>query len=232
MNRSDKVKYPLIKLACIKKSYTMGSNELEILKGIDLEIYKGEFLAILGPSGSGKSTLMNIIGLIDSPSSGEYVFNGSKISFENDFKLSRMRNQTIGFIFQKFNLLSKFNALENVEMPLLIRGYTRKSAKPHAISALESVGLLDRMHHRPLELSGGQQQRVAVARALAADPKILLADEPTGNLDSKSEKDVMKLFKKLNQEGKTIILITHSKEVASICNRVVTIKDGEIEIDK
>lgn len=218
----------IISLENIWKSYFVGRQELEILKGISLDIHEGEFLAILGPSGSGKSTLMNILGMIDRPTSGAYTFNGKSISFHDDFELAGLRNKSIGFIFQKFNLLPKFNALENVEMPLLIRGFTRKEARPLAKERLEAVGLADRMTHRPMELSGGQQQRVAIARALVGNPAILLADEPTGNLDSKSEADVMKLFKELNSKGITIILITHSEEVAKEADRIVVIRDGEI----
>ncbi|AHM57962.1 ABC-type antimicrobial peptide transport syst em, ATPase component YknY (plasmid) [Peptoclostridium acidaminophilum DSM 3953] len=218
----------IIRLENIRKSYFVGRHELEILKGISLDIHEGEFLAILGPSGSGKSTLMNILGMIDRPTSGTYTFSGNGISFEDDFKLAGLRNKSIGFIFQKFNLLPKFNALENVEMPLLIRGFTRKEARPIATERLEAVGLADRMTHKPTELSGGQQQRVSIARALVGSPAILLADEPTGNLDSKSEADVMKLFKELNSKGITIILITHSEEVAREADRIVVIRDGEI----
>ncbi|MZQ76358.1 MAG: ATP-binding cassette domain-containing protein [Peptoclostridium sp.] len=218
----------LIRLDNLRKSYYVGKHELEILQGISLEIHEGEFLAILGPSGSGKSTLMNILGMIDRPTSGTYTFNGKMISFEDDFKLAGLRNKAIGFIFQKFNLLPKFNALENVEMPLLIRGYARNEARPHAVEQLEAVGLADRMKHKPMELSGGQQQRVAIARALVGKPAVLLADEPTGNLDSKSEADVMKLFKELNSKGITIILITHSEDVAREADRIVVIRDGKI----
>lgn len=216
----------LIELKKINKEYKMGHNVLRVLNDVDLKIYEGEFVAILGPSGSGKSTLMNILGCIDKPTSGEYIFNNEDITYLDEFKLSKFRNETIGFIFQKFNLLPKYSTLENVQIPLLIRGQSRKESKGRALKQLDQVGLKDRVKHKPIELSGGQQQRVAVARALVTHPKLLLADEPTGNLDSKSEEDIINLFKKLNQNGHTIIMITHSKEVASVAKRVITIKDG------
>lgn len=216
----------LIELKKINKEYKMGHNILKVLKDVDLKIYEGEFVAILGPSGSGKSTLMNILGCIDKPTSGEYLFNSEDITYLDEFKLSKFRNETIGFIFQKFNLLPKYSTLENVQIPLLIRGQTRKASKDKALEQLDEVGLKDRVKHKPIELSGGQQQRVAVARALVTHPKLLLADEPTGNLDSNSEEDIINLFKKLNEQGHTIIMITHSKEVASVAKRVITIKDG------
>ncbi|WXR62530.1 ABC transporter ATP-binding protein [Peptostreptococcaceae bacterium AGR-M142] len=216
----------LIELKKINKEYKMGHNILKVLKDVDLKIYEGEFVAILGPSGSGKSTLMNILGCIDKPTSGEYLFNSEDITYLDEFKLSKFRNETIGFIFQKFNLLPKYSTLENVQIPLLIRGQTRKESKDKALEKLDEVGLKDRVKHKPIELSGGQQQRVAVARALVTHPKLLLADEPTGNLDSKSEEDIINLFKKLNEQGHTIIMITHSKEVASVAKRVITIRDG------
>lgn len=216
----------LIELKKINKEYKMGHNILKVLKDVDLKIYEGEFVAILGPSGSGKSTLMNILGCIDKPTSGEYLFNSEDITYLDEFKLSKFRNETIGFIFQKFNLLPKYSTLENVQIPLLIRGQTRKESKDKALEQLDEVGLKDRVKHKPIELSGGQQQRVAVARALVTHPKLLLADEPTGNLDSNSEEDIINLFKKLNEQGHTIIMITHSKEVASVAKRVITIKDG------
>lgn len=216
----------LIELKKINKEYKMGHNVLRVLNDVDLKIYEGEFVAILGPSGSGKSTLMNILGCIDKPTSGEYIFNNEDITHLDEFKLSKFRNETIGFIFQKFNLLPKYSTLENVQIPLLIRGQSRKESKGRALKQLDQVGLKDRVKHKPIELSGGQQQRVAVARALVTHPKLLLADEPTGNLDSKSEEDIINLFKKLNQNGHTIIMITHSKEVASVAKRVITIKDG------
>ena len=216
----------MIDLKDITKTYDMGSVQVQVLRGISLNVAKGDFISIIGPSGSGKSTLMNIIGCLDVPTTGEYYLDGREISTYNEKQLSKIRNEKIGFIFQKFNLLPKLTAYENVELPLIYRGMNHKDRKQKSLDALEKVGLVDRMKHNPTELSGGQQQRVAIARALAGDPSILLADEPTGNLDSKSGSDVMDLIRQLSKEGKTIVLITHDNEVAKVAKRTVTIKDG------
>jgi len=215
----------MIDLKDITKIYDMGSVKVQVLNGISLHVDEGEFISIIGPSGSGKSTLMNIIGCLDVPTEGEYYLDGKEISTYNEKQLSKIRNQKIGFIFQKFNLLPKLTALENVELPLIYRGMNHKERRQRSIDALEKVGLGDRMSHNPTELSGGQQQRVAIARALAGDPPVLLADEPTGNLDSKSGTDVMNLIRQLSSEGKTIVLITHDNEVAKAAQRIITIKD-------
>ncbi len=216
----------MIYLKDITKTYDMGSVQVQVLRGITLHVAEGEFLSIIGPSGSGKSTLMNMVGCLDVPTTGEYYLDGKEISTYNEKQLSKIRNQKIGFIFQKFNLLPKLSALENVELPLIYRGMSSKERKQRSIEALEKVGLTDRMSHNPTELSGGQQQRVAIARALAGDPPVLLADEPTGNLDSKSGSDVMNLIRQLSEEGKTIVLITHDTDVAKEAKRTITIKDG------
>ncbi len=216
----------MIYLKDITKTYDMGSVQVQVLRGITLSVKEGEFLSIIGPSGSGKSTLMNMIGCLDVPTTGEYYLDGKEISTYNEKQLSKIRNQKIGFIFQKFNLLPKLSALENVELPLIYRGMNQKERMKKSIEALEKVGLNDRMSHKPTELSGGQQQRVAIARALAGDPPVLLADEPTGNLDSKSGSDVMELIHELSNEGKTIVLITHDIDIANEAQRIVTIKDG------
>lgn len=216
----------MIDLKNITKTYDMGSVKVQVLRGITLHVNEGEFLSIIGPSGSGKSTLMNIIGCLDIPTTGEYYLDSKEISTYNEKQLSKIRNQKIGFIFQKFNLLPKLSALENVELPLIYRNMNNKERKRRSIEALEKVGLNDRMSHKPTELSGGQQQRVAIARALAGDPPVLLADEPTGNLDSKSGSDVMNIIKQLSNEGKTIVLITHDNEIARVAQRTITIKDG------
>lgn len=216
----------MLELRNIKKIYDMGSVKVEVLNGITLKVNQGEFLSVMGPSGSGKSTLMNMIGCLDIPTSGEYYLDGREISTYSERQLSKVRNEKIGFIFQKFNLLTKLTAYENVELPLIYRGMSHRERKERTLEALEKVGLTERMNHRPTELSGGQQQRVAIARALAGSPPVLLADEPTGNLDSKSGNDIMKLIKNLNSEGKTIVLITHDGEVARQAQKTVTIKDG------
>ncbi|HCX61829.1 ABC transporter ATP-binding protein [Sedimentibacter sp.] len=216
----------MIDLNSITKTYDMGSVQVQVLRGITMHVGEGEFIAIVGPSGSGKSTLMNMIGCLDTPTTGEYYLDGKEISTYNEKQLSKIRNQKIGFIFQKFNLLPKLSALENVELPLIYRGMSHKERRQRSIDALTKVGLEDRMNHKPTELSGGQQQRVAIARALAGDPPVLLADEPTGNLDSKSGSDVMNLIKQLSKEGKTIVLITHDSEIAMEAKRTITIKDG------
>jgi len=218
----------MIDLKDITKTYDMGSVKVPVLNGISLHVGEGEFLSVIGPSGSGKSTLMNIIGCLDAPTAGEYYLDGKEISTYNEKQLSKIRNQKIGFIFQKFNLLPKLTALENVELPLIYRGMNHKERRQRSIDALEKVGLGDRMGHNPTELSGGQQQRVAIARALAGDPPVLLADEPTGNLDSKSGADVMNLIRQLSSEGRTIVLITHDNEIAKAAQRTITIKDGMI----
>jgi len=222
----------IIKISDLRKSYYLGKTELPVLKGLDLEIKKGEFVAILGPSGSGKSTLMNIIGCIDVKSDGEYYLENTSIDSMAEDKLAEIRNKSIGFVFQKFNLISKFNALYNVQIPLLLKGYRKKDTVGKATDFLKKVGLEDRMHHKPFELSGGQQQRVSIARALICDPEIILADEPTGNLDSKSGEEIIDILRKLNQEGKTILLITHDLEVAHYAKRIIHIKDGLIEKDE
>lgn len=216
----------MIDLKNITKTYDMGSVQVQVLRGISLHVDEGEFLSIIGPSGSGKSTLMNMIGCLDVPTTGEYYLDGKEISTYNEKQLSKIRNQKIGFIFQKFNLLPKLTALENVELPLIYRNMNNKERRKRSIEALEKVGLTDRMNHKPTELSGGQQQRVAIARALAGDPPVLLADEPTGNLDSKSGNDVMNIIRQLSSEGKTIVLITHDSEIAKIAQKTITIKDG------
>lgn len=218
----------LIEMKEIKKHYKMGGETVKALDGISLTIEKGEFLAIIGPSGSGKSTLMNIIGCLDVPSQGHYILDGAVVETLKDFQLSKIRNEKIGFIFQNFNLLARLTALENVELPLIHRGIPTKRRKELAMQALEKVGLKDRMKHFPKELSGGQQQRVAIARALAGDPPILLADEPTGALDSKTSHEIIDLMRKLNGQGHSIVLITHDQDVAKEAKRIVRIQDGHL----
>lgn len=222
----------LIKINNLHKDYIMGEVAVPALIDINLEIKHNEYVAIMGPSGSGKSTLMNILGCLDTPSSGTYHFRDSDVSSLDDDSLSAMRNKEIGFIFQNFNLLPKLDAIQNVEMPLIYAGIKSAERKERAIEALGRVGLADRMHHKPSELSGGQRQRVAIARALVSKPGILLADEPTGALDSKTGVDIMQLFDELHAEGNTIILITHEQEIADYAHRTIFIKDGSIHWDK
>lgn len=222
----------LIEIKNLNKDYVMGEVSVPALIDINLNIKHNEYLAIMGPSGSGKSTLMNILGCLDTPTSGSYLFRDVDVSTLNDDALSAMRNKEIGFIFQNFNLLPKVNAIQNVEMPLIYAGIKSDERKRRAIEALDRVGLADRMHHKPSELSGGQRQRVAIARALVSKPGILLADEPTGALDSKTGVDIMQLFDDLHAEGNTIILITHEHEIANYAHRTIFIKDGSIHWDK
>jgi len=222
------VSEPVIRMSGIKKSYKMGDSTLTVLKGISLTVNEGEFLAILGPSGSGKSTLMNMIGCMDSFDEGEYYLAGQPIHTMNDNKLTDIRNEYIGFIFQKYHLISKYTILRNVMMPLLIRGESAAEAEVKARERLIQLGMGERMDHKPTELSGGQQQRAAIARALVGNPKLLLADEPTGALDSATGKEVLKLFKELNEKGHTIVMITHDLNVAKSAGRIVRIVDGEL----
>ena len=221
----------LISTQNLEKKYQVGSETVFALKGINLSVKKGEFLSIMGPSGSGKTTLMNIIGCLDSPSSGSYMLNNKTVSDLSDDELAKIRNSEIGFVFQSFHLLARNTALDNVMLPLKYAGKQKAEAITLAKDVLGQVGLSDRYSHSPSELSGGQQQRVAIARALVNKPSILFADEPTGNLDSKTGSEIMKLFKKLNEEGQTIILITHEDEIAKKSKRVITIMDGLIESD-
>ena len=221
----------LIELKGINKTYKNGDQELRVLKDIDLEVEKGEFVAIMGPSGSGKSTLMNVIGLLDRPTSGEYFLEGQEVGNLSEKKLARVRNEQIGFVFQQFFLLSKLNAFQNVELPLIYAGVHPAKRKEIAEQYLEKVELGSRMHHLPSELSGGQKQRVAIARALVNRPAIVLADEPTGALDTKTGEQIMDLLTKLNREGKTIIMVTHEPEIAAFANRRIVIRDGVISSD-
>lgn len=222
----------LISMSNIWKTYQMGVEELHALKDVSFKVNKGEYLAIIGPSGSGKSTLMNLIGCLDSPTSGQYWINGQLVSDMTDDELARIRNKEIGFVFQTFNLLSRATALHNVELPLIYAGMRAGERHEKAIESLESVELGDRVTHKPNELSGGQRQRVAIARALVNHPSILLADEPTGALDSKTSAEIMLLFEKLHAEGNTIIIVTHEHEVAERAHRIITIRDGRIESDE
>lgn len=222
----------LIELVGITKSYRNGDEELKVLKGIDLMVDEGEFLAIMGPSGSGKSTLMNIIGLLDRPTDGDYQLNGTQVEDLSEKELSRVRNQEIGFVFQQFFLLAKLTALQNVELPLIYAGVSSNKRQALAASFLEKVELGERMKHLPSELSGGQKQRVAIARALVNDPSIILADEPTGALDTKTGEQIMSLLKALNREGKTIVMVTHEPEIAAHAKRVIVLRDGEITEDR
>ncbi|MDR2622368.1 MAG: ABC transporter ATP-binding protein [Dysgonamonadaceae bacterium] len=221
----------MIEISHLIKNYTIGDIEIPALQDINLRIDRNEYVAIMGPSGSGKSTLMNILGCLDTPSEGHYYFKNVDVSTLDDDALSAMRNKEIGFIFQNFNLLPRLNALQNVELPLIYSGKPAPERKERALKALERVGLSDRIGHKPSELSGGQRQRVAIARALVTHPGILLADEPTGALDSKTGEDIMRLFRELHQEGNTIILITHEQEIANYAERNIYIKDGKIHSD-
>jgi putative ABC transport system ATP-binding protein len=222
----------LIRTWDLRKTYVMGDQEIHAVSGIDLEMKKGEYVAVMGPSGSGKSTLMNLIGCLDTPTSGLYYLNGSLVSDMNDDQLARIRNQEIGFVFQTFNLLARATALHNVELPLIYAGISRKEREGRAKDALRAVDLEPRMHHKPSELSGGQRQRVAIARALVNHPSLLLADEPTGALDTATGQEIMALFDRLHSQGNTIILVTHEHDIAMRAHRIIHIRDGKVERDE
>src|SRR5881394_830641 len=221
----------LIETRDLWKTYVMGSEEIHALRGVSVQIERGEYVAIMGPSGSGKSTLMNLVGCLDTPSKGTYLLNGKEVSQMNDNELARIRNEEIGFVFQTFNLLPRATALHNVELPLVYAGVPAKDRVERAKAALTKVELGDRMSHRPNELSGGQRQRVAVARALVNNPSILLADEPTGNLDTKTGAEIMQLFERLHASGNTIVLVTHEADIAAFAHRVIHVRDGQVEKD-
>ncbi|MEY4085555.1 MAG: hypothetical protein RL074_1342 [Bacteroidota bacterium] len=222
---------PLIKITNIKRDFVLGNEIVYVLKGIDLQINKGEYVALMGPSGSGKSTLMNLLGCLDTPTSGTYILNGKDVSQMKDDELAEIRNKEIGFVFQTFNLLPRTTALDNVALPMIYAGYSKSERNERATEVLKQVNLADRMDHQPNQLSGGQRQRVAVARALVNKPSIILADEPTGNLDSKTSVEIMKLFGDIHASGNTVILVTHEEEIAAYANRVIRLRDGLIESD-
>ena len=221
----------IIEIKGLKREFAVGSEIVKALKGVDVSVMKNEYLAMMGPSGSGKSTLMNLLGCLDTPTAGAYSLNGTNVSSLKDDDLAEIRNKEIGFIFQTFNLLPRLTALENVSLPLVYAGYNSEDRKIKAQDVLEKVGLGDRMDHRPNQLSGGQRQRVAVARALVNDPSIILADEPTGNLDSKTSLDIMRLFEEIHEMGNTLIVVTHEEEVASHAHRILRLRDGMVESD-
>ena len=223
----------LIRTVGLTRNYAMGAEVVHALRGVDLEIHRGEYVAIMGPSGSGKSTFMNLVGCLDTPSGGQYWLNGVEVSQMSDDELARIRNREIGFVFQTFNLLPRATSLHNVELPLIYGGVAAKERRDRAAGALEAVGLADRMGHKPAELSGGQRQRVAIARALVTEPSIILADEPTGNLDSQTSEEIMKVFTELNdRHGQTIVMVTHEHDIAAHAKRVVTLHDGVISSDR
>ncbi|MEA2042798.1 MAG: ABC transporter ATP-binding protein [Bacteroidota bacterium] len=213
----------------IARHYQVGTQTVKALRSVSLPVKKGEYIAIMGPSGSGKSTLMNIIGCLDSPTKGKYILNGNDVSSMNDDQLAEIRNKEIGFVFQTFNLLPRYTALQNVMLPMVYAGASKSERKERAVEVLKSVDLFDRMDHKPNELSGGQRQRVAVARALVNSPSIILADEPTGNLDSKTSNDIMGLFKKIHESGNTVIIVTHEEDIAAKADRIIRLRDGNIE---
>jgi len=218
----------VIELEDIQKSYRIGDSEFAILKGIDLDIEAGEFIALMGPSGSGKSTLMNIVGCLDRPSGGRFTLLGQDISRTSDEELARIRREELGFIFQTFNLIGRISVLKNVEIPMMLSGVARERRRSRALELLESVGIAHRSDFSPTNISGGERQRVAIARALANDPKIIIADEPTGNLDLKNSEEVMKILSQLNRDGRTIIMVTHNPEITGNCSRVIRLRDGRI----
>ncbi len=222
---------PLIKITDIRRNFILGNETVYVLKGINLEIQKGEYVALMGPSGSGKSTLMNLLGCLDTPTSGRYVLNGKDVSQMKDDELAEIRNKEIGFVFQTFNLLPRTTALDNVALPMIYAGYGKSERIARATEVLTQVNLADRMDHQPNQLSGGQRQRVAVARALVNKPSIILADEPTGNLDSKTSVEIMKLFGDIHAQGNTVILVTHEEDIAAYAHRIIRLRDGLIESD-
>ncbi|MBF0695194.1 MAG: ABC transporter ATP-binding protein [Flavobacterium sp.] len=222
---------PLIEITDIKRDFILGNETVYVLKGINLQINKGEYVALMGPSGSGKSTLMNLLGCLDTPTSGEYILNGKHVSQMSDDELAEIRNKEIGFVFQTFNLLPRTTALDNVALPMIYAGYSKSERNARATEVLKQVNLSDRMDHQPNQLSGGQRQRVAVARALVNRPSIILADEPTGNLDSKTSVEIMNLFNDIHKQGNTVILVTHEEDIAAYAHRIIRLRDGLIESD-
>jgi putative ABC transport system ATP-binding protein len=221
----------IIQLSDIRKTYYMGSHALEVLKGVSIQIHKNEYVALMGPSGSGKSTLMNILGCLDTATSGQYILNSQDVSTMHDDSLADVRNKEIGFVFQQFNLLPRLTAAENVALPLIYGGISKKERLERALEALRKVGLADRSHHRPNEMSGGQIQRVAIARAIVNNPSLLLADEPTGNLDSKTSVEVMEIFGRIQEAGNTVVLVTHEEDIAAFAKRIIRLRDGLVESD-
>ena len=231
MEEESKLKREIIRISGLKKIYKMGNQQVNALNGADLVIRENEYVAIMGPSGSGKSTMMNILGCLDTPTEGSYILNDTDVSKMEDSQLAEVRNKEIGFVFQSFNLLPRYTALENTALPLIYAGFSKEEREEKARKALETVGLGERISHRPSELSGGQRQRVAIARALINNPSIILADEPTGNLDTKTSVDIMNLFEQIHNNGNTVIVVTHEEDIARYAKRIIRLRDGKIESD-